>query len=198
MIATLMVAHVPPAKNDVREALARETAELRPVVRSVIAAILNESRQHPDVEDCTHEALRRALEGSERLRNGEPLRPWVTGIARHVALDALRARRRDRQRAVREVEGQDADMPSTLDRVADASPSPLDRVEVAQRDLQVRRALETLAEGPREAIRMFHMEGLGYQQIAERLDVPLGTVATWVTRARKALATAVQAERRDA
>jgi RNA polymerase sigma-70 factor (ECF subfamily) len=36
---------------------------------------------------------------------------------------------------------------------------------------------------------MFHMEGLEYQEIAERLEVPLGTVATWVSRGRKAMAT---------
>jgi RNA polymerase sigma-70 factor (ECF subfamily) len=192
MIATLMVAHVPPMKEQPGEAFARATVELRPVVRAVIAAMLNESREHPDVEDCTHEALRRALEGRERLREGEPLRPWVTGIARHVALDALRARRRDRQRLQREAADDECDAPAVLDRVPDSSPSPFDRVSTAQRDAEVRRALEALPKGPREAIRLFHMEGLGYQEIACRLEVPLGTVATWVTRARKALATAVQ------
>ena len=38
---------------------------------------------------------------------------------------------------------------------------------------------------------MFHLEGLGYQEIAVRLEVPLGTVATWVMRGRKAVASAV-------
>ena len=38
---------------------------------------------------------------------------------------------------------------------------------------------------------MFHMEGLQYQEIAARLGVPLGTVATWVMRARKSVAAAV-------
>jgi RNA polymerase sigma-70 factor (ECF subfamily) len=38
---------------------------------------------------------------------------------------------------------------------------------------------------------MFHMEGLQYQEIAARLGVPLGTVATWVMRARKSVAASV-------
>jgi RNA polymerase sigma-70 factor (ECF subfamily) len=163
------------------------------VVRAVIAAMLNESREHPDVEDCTHEALRRAIEGRSRLREGEPLRPWVTGIARHVALDALRARRRERLRTVRETADEEGDAPAVLDRVADAAPSPFDCVSTAQRDHAVQKALDGLPKGQREALRLFHMDGLGYQEIAQRLDVPLGTVATWVTRARKALAMAVQA-----
>jgi RNA polymerase sigma-70 factor (ECF subfamily) len=36
------------------------------------------------------------------------------------------------------------------------------------------------------------MDGLSYQEIAARLDVPLGTVATWVTRGRKAMAEALE------
>src|SRR4051812_38330672 len=79
-------------------AFAGEAAALRPVVRAVIAAMLRERIDHADVEDCTHETLRRAIEGRARLRDGEAIRPWVVGIARHVALDALRARKRARAR----------------------------------------------------------------------------------------------------
>src|SRR5512144_2508137 len=77
-------------------AFPQETAALRPVVRAVIACVLGQRQDHPDVEDCTHETLRRALEGRERLREGEALRPWVLGIARHVAIDARRRQRRER------------------------------------------------------------------------------------------------------
>jgi RNA polymerase sigma-70 factor (ECF subfamily) len=192
MMATLMTATLPPVPKDEAEAFLRETAALRPVIRAVVAAMLRESREHPDVEDCTHEALRRAIEGRDRLRDGEPLRPWVTGIARHVALDALRARKRDRMRTARAESDDEGDVPSAVDRLADAGPSPFDRVATAQRDRDLRAALESLPEGQRDALRMFHLEGLGYQQIAVRLGVPLGTVATWVTRARKAVTAAVQ------
>jgi RNA polymerase sigma-70 factor (ECF subfamily) len=183
----------PPVKEEL-EAFLQATAELRPVVRAVIASMLNESREHPDVEDCTHEALRRAMEGRDRWRSGEPLRPWVTGIARHVALDALRARKRDRQRVARNDDNDDEDAPSAVDRLADGGPSAFDRVATAERDRALQRALARLPEGQREALRLFHLEGLGYQQIATRLGVPLGTVATWVNRARKAVTAAVQQE----
>ena len=192
MMTTQMTATLLPLAKDQADAFLRATAELRPLIRAVVAAMLHESREHPDVEDCTHEALRRAIEGRDRLREGEPLRPWVTGIARHVALDALRARKRDRQRVVRDGADDEGDVTSAIDRVADGGPSPYDRVATAERDRDLQRALATLPEGQRDALRCFHLEGLGYAEISIRLGVPLGTVATWVTRARKTVSAAVQ------
>ena len=71
---------------------------LRAIVRIVVARTLNVPPSHPDVDDCASETMRRAIEGRARLREGEPMRPWVIGIARHVALDAIRARKRARDR----------------------------------------------------------------------------------------------------
>ncbi|HEY8039105.1 MAG TPA: RNA polymerase sigma factor [Polyangiaceae bacterium] len=171
-------------------AFAAATAELRPHVRAVVAAVMGVGRDHPDVDDCTHEALRRAIEGRQRLREGEPLRPWVTGIARHVALDALRARKRQRDRTALSRDGDDSS-PDPVERVADGAPSAFDRLADAQRRDAIARALTSLPDGQRRALTMFHMEGLQYQEIAARLGVPLGTVATWVMRARKSVAAAV-------
>jgi len=178
-----------PSRLDER-AFAAQTAELRPHVRAVVAAVLRLGRDHPDVDDCCHEALRRALEGRARLRDNEPVRPWLTGIARHVALDALRARKRQRERTATTREGDDS-MPDPVDRLADTSPSAFDRLSDARRFDQVARALSALPDGQRRALTMFHMEGLQYQEIAARLGVPLGTVATWVMRARKSVAASV-------
>jgi RNA polymerase sigma-70 factor (ECF subfamily) len=171
---------------------ARETASLRPLVRAVVASMIREPLDHPDVEDCTNETLRRALEGHERLREGEALRPWVVGIARHVALDALRARKRSRARDVSSGQDEDGEALAPLvERLPDSADDPFERVAKARRDATVRTAIDALPDGQRRALTMFHLEGLGYQEIATRLDVPLGTVATWVMRGRKAIATAV-------
>jgi RNA polymerase sigma-70 factor (ECF subfamily) len=176
------------------DAFAREAAALRPLVRAVVANIMREPPSHPDVEDCTNETLKRAIEGSERLREGEAVRPWVVGIARHVALDALRGRKRARARG----DGgghdtsEDGDVLAPLvERLPDPADDPFERVAKARRDATVREAIESLPDGQRKALTMFHLEGLGYQEIASRLDVPLGTVATWVMRGRKAIASAV-------
>jgi RNA polymerase sigma-70 factor (ECF subfamily) len=169
-------------------ALSLETAALRPAVRAVIACVLGEGKDHPDVEDCTHEALRRALEGQARLRPGEALRPWVLGIARHVALDARRARKRDRLRTAQPV-GDDAEEP--VDLLVDPLAAPDERAATAQRAQMVSEALRGMSEAQRQAMILFHVEGQNYQRIAEQLGVPMGTVATWLARGRKLLAGAV-------
>jgi RNA polymerase sigma-70 factor (ECF subfamily) len=191
MMSLLMPALVaPPAPRLDAKSFAEATAELRPHVRAVVASMLGVGRDHPDVEDCAHEALRRALEGRERLRDGEPLRPWVTGIARHVALDAMRARKRQRDRTALAPRDGDDSQPDPLDGVADTGPSAFDRLADARRREVIARAMASLPDGQRKALTMFHMEGLQYQEIAARLGVPLGTVATWVMRARKSVAAA--------
>lgn len=166
-----------------------ETAALAPVVQAVIACVLGERRDHPDVEDCTGETLRRALEGRARLRDGEPLRPWLLGIARHVAIDARRKRRRERALGAQPCDDDDAEAPVL--RVADPGPAPDERAAKAERSARIHAALAGLAKPQRDALVMFHVEGEGYQQIADRLGVPLGTVATWLSRGRRTLADAL-------
>jgi RNA polymerase sigma-70 factor (ECF subfamily) len=192
MMSLLMPAASTFSLRPDERAFAAAAAELRPHVRAVVAAVLGVGRDHPDVDDCAHEALRRALEGRARLRDGEPLRPWVTGIARHVALDNLRARKRQRERTAPTPQTEGADSPpDPLEQVPDGAPSAFERLVSAERRDALSRALSMLPDGQRRALTMFHMEGLQYQEIAERLGIPLGTVATWVMRARKTIAAAV-------
>jgi len=170
------------------ESVSNAAADLRPVVRAVVACILRERPDHADVEDGTNEALRRALESEKSARG--PLRPWVLGIARHVALDVLRSRQKQRSRQQEDNGGSSAT--AVIDRLADPGARADEQIELAERAARVRRVLSTLPAGPRNALELFHLGGLQYQEIALRLDVPLGTVATWVTRGRKAMAEALE------
>lgn len=171
---------------------AQQAAALRPLVRAVVACVLREPQDHADVEDCTNEAMRRAVEGQAQLRG--PVRPWVLGIARHVALDALRARQKQRARSVAVPDDAPSGASAVIDRLIDPAAAPDEQLEIAERAARVRRVLSRLPEGPRKALEAFHLEGLSYQDIAARLGVPLGTVATWVTRGRKAMAEELEDE----
>ncbi|HEY4120978.1 MAG TPA: sigma-70 family RNA polymerase sigma factor [Byssovorax sp.] len=164
-----------------------DAAALTLVVRSVVAAVLGEPRDHPDVEDGTHEALRRAIEGHARLREGEPVRPWVIGIARHVALDMRRSRRRARRED--SIGDESGDRPVLA--LVDPAPGPDERAWTAERTRRLDRALAALPDAQRDALVLFHVEGLGYVEIAARLGVAMGTVATWLARGRKAVAEAL-------
>lgn len=169
-----------------------QAAELRPLVRAVVACVLREPPDHADVEDATSEAMRRALEGQAQARG--PLRPWVLGIARHVALDTLRTRQKQRARTVDVNEDAPSSTTALVDRLADPGAGADEQLEQAERAAKVRRVLDRLPDGPRRALEAFHMEGLSYQEIAKRMGVPLGTVATWVNRGRKAMAEALEDE----
>ncbi|MET0341723.1 MAG: RNA polymerase sigma factor [Polyangiales bacterium] len=164
-------------------------AALEPAVRGLVAVVLGARPQTADVEDCTSEVFRRVLEHRDKLHAGAPLRPWVLGIARNVALDFRRTRARTLKRS--ELRTADDDAPPALDRVSDDGPAPDDRADLAERTRRMQCALAGLPDAQRTAL-LLHAEGLGYQEIAGRLDVPLGTVATWISRGRQGLAHALK------
>ena len=193
LVAAVAAGHE-TAHDKAPPAFPAETAALRPVVRAVVASVLGMDKNHPDVEDCTHETLRRALEGHERLRDGQPIRPWVLGIARHVAIDARRRRRRER--VLDTPSSEDDETESLVNRIADPGPAPDERADATERARRVSVALAGLAAPQREAMLLFHVEGVAYQEISERLGVPMGPIATWLSRGRRSLADAL-AETRE-
>jgi len=176
----------------------RELAALGPAVRAVVRQVLGAPANDADVDDCASDVFRRALEHRDRLRPGAPLRFWVLGIARHVALDARRARRRALARTGSQPRDAAADPgaspdhdPSSLDRIADGTPGPDQRLELAERADRLHAALRRLPEDQRRAI-LLYAEGHGYREIGERLSVPLGTICTWISRARQGLSRALK------
>jgi RNA polymerase sigma-70 factor (ECF subfamily) len=144
------------------------------MLRAVVARILRLPLGHADVEDCVGETFRRIVEHRSRLRRGEPMGPWAAGIAKHVAVDHVRSRRREHPSEV-------------SDEAPDSAPSPEEAADRVRRVQALRSALAKLDDGPREALLAFHVEGASYQEIAARLNIPIGTVATWISRSRKSL-----------
>jgi RNA polymerase sigma factor (sigma-70 family) len=179
------------------EAFSREAAELRPLLRAVAASVLHVGPEHPDVDDAVSETMRRALEGRARLRPGEPLRAWIVGIVKHVALDAARSRTRAHKRQAHEAKDAAPESARDLaDRIPDSKPSPFERTARTQELARLEAALGALPDTQREAVVLFFLEGLSYVEIGKRLGVPMGTVATWILRGKKALAASL--ERREA
>lgn len=192
LMTTALLAATETRSRMVEASLQDQAGDLRPIVRAVVACVLRERHEHPDVEDCTNEAMRRAIESQATARG--PMRPWVLGIARHVALDTLRARQRQRARTADAPDDAPSSTTAVIDRLADPRAGADEQLELAERAARVRRVMHRLPEGPRRALELFHLEGLPYQTVAKRLGVPLGTVATWVTRGRKAMAEALEDE----
>jgi RNA polymerase sigma factor (sigma-70 family) len=170
------------------EAFSREAAELRPLLRAVAASVLHVGPEHPDVEDAVSETMRRAIEGRSRIRPGESIRAWIVGILKHVALDVARSRTRAQKRLATDVAPESASTPDLADRIPDSKPSPFDRAARTQEVARLEKALAALPDNQREAVVLFFIEGLSYVEIGKTLGVPMGTVATWILRGRKALA----------
>lgn len=113
-------------------------------------------------------------------------RSWALTVARNVCRDRLR--RRGLERAAFAADGE------TMTAIAaSAQPDP-ERVALARLDAgDLAVALETLPEKMRSAIVLFHVHESSYEQIATTLEVPLGTVMTWLHRGRKRLRAALEA-----
>jgi RNA polymerase sigma-70 factor, ECF subfamily len=133
----------------------------------------------PDAEDLAQETFVRAFVHFERFDPERPVLPWLVAIARRLCLDLLRRRK---------VSTRVESMP-----VSDAlTPSPEGEAAFREQLSRLDRALADLAEGPREAIILFHIEEMPYRDIAAALEVPMGTVMTWLHRGRAQLKRALE------
>ncbi|MCA9641932.1 MAG: RNA polymerase sigma factor [Polyangiaceae bacterium] len=164
----------PPPEDAPSPEFSRALAELRPALQGYIRRRLGPGSNHADVEDCLSETLRRALEGRHKLRSLEDLSRWAFGIARHVTIDRRRG-------ASREVV-----LDTTTDTAWDGASPEYELID-RRRKQALLVALETLPAQERRALIFFHAENKSYKEISQMLGVPLGTVCTWIARARKRL-----------
>lgn len=141
--------------------------------RAVWSIALGVLRDRELAEDATHEAFMRAWRAAGRFDRSRDLGPWLMTIARRTALDVLR-------RESRPTRGGHA--PETDVGVADPG------IERAWETWQVRLALQELSTAERQIVGLAHFGGLSQVQIAERLDLPLGTVKSRSHRAHRRLA----------
>ena len=135
----------------------------------------------PDAEDLAQDTFVRAFVHFERFDPERPVLPWLIAIARRLCLDLLR-----RRKVMARVETQPVTGPPARGPEGEASRrEQLSRLE---------RALDDLDEGPRVAIVLFHIEDMSYRDIAAALEVPMGTVMTWLHRGRAQLKRALAGE----
>jgi RNA polymerase sigma-70 factor (ECF subfamily) len=126
-----------------------------------------------DARDAAQESLLKVLQGLPRYDPSRRFSTWVFGITRNTCIDEHRRRRR---RAPLE----DRDIP-------DDRPSGLDITERERRARDVQTALQKIGPMYREAILLYHFEHLKYREIAEALNLPIGTVMNRIFRARQLL-----------
>ena len=131
------------------------------------------TRDGTDAEDLVHDTLIRAYERQGTFRRGGNLRSWLLSILHNAFMDATRTRRSEAARI--EQAGYLADRSTQAPQ------------EHAVRLAQVRDAFLGLVEEQRAALHLVAIEGLSYQEAADTLGVPLGTLMSRIGRARAAL-----------
>ncbi|MEY4417330.1 MAG: hypothetical protein RIQ53_4623 [Pseudomonadota bacterium] len=102
---------------------------------------------------------------------------WLTTLIRNRAIDVARRRRPETPLTWRDAEGEEHrhDIP-------DESGSPLQQMTQRQADHRLHHCLETIDSEPRAALKLAYFEGLTHEQLAARLERPLGTIKAWVRR----------------
>ena len=139
-----------------------------------------------EARDAAQEAFVRAYTSIRDFDVRQPFGAWVLRIARNHCIDLLR-RRRPTLALVTEPRGDEAEAgiaPEPADHFALGGEQAVQESE-AQRDLDA--AIASLPPRYREVIALFHVQHKSYAEIAEALNVPMGTVMTWLHRARKEL-----------
>ncbi len=115
---------------------------------------------------------------SAQYEAGRPVRPWLYTIATHQAIDALRRNARHQVLSLeqkREDNG-DGELRSLLDTLESRGPAPLDNVSAEELKERVRASVDRLPEFLRQVVFLAYYQGLKYREIADILDIPVGTV----------------------
>jgi RNA polymerase sigma-70 factor, ECF subfamily len=114
----------------------------------------------------------------DQYEPGRPVRPWLYTIATHQAIDALRRAGRHPTVSLEQQTGEEADgEPHRLLELLEAGgPAPLDRATAEESRQLVRQSVEQLPEFLRQVVLLAYFQGLPYRDIADILEIPVGTV----------------------
>lgn len=157
----------------VRDCLAGHPLALRDLVHQFQAQVFGLCfrmlRHRQDAEDATQETFVRVINNLHRWDPEREFAPWLLTIAGN------RCRTRLSQRSSR-LRTQSLDYP-----VADRSHLEHDKTHLAE---EIELAIGELRAQHKECFLMFHQKEMPYAEIAQTMGVPLGTVKTWVHRAR--------------
>jgi RNA polymerase sigma-70 factor, ECF subfamily len=140
-------------------------------IRSVFGLALRRLRDRGDAEEAVQEAFAAIWRSAATYRDERgTATSWIYAVVRNAIVDRFR---------------RIGDPPVDLPELVSVEPEPPDRAESAYVSWRVHRALEALPRRERDVIELAYWSGLSQSEVAEYLDVPLGTVKT---RTRSALA----------
>jgi RNA polymerase sigma-70 factor (ECF subfamily) len=155
---------------------------------SLYTAALRMTRNPADAEDLVQETYLKAYRGFGGFQEGTNLKAWLYRILTNTFINTYRSKkRRPEERDIDDVE--DLYLYRRLGGLAGATAGRSAEDEVLDHisEGEVKEAIESLPEQFRMAVLLGDVEGFSYKEIAEILDIPIGTVMSRLHRGRKAL-----------
>jgi RNA polymerase sigma-70 factor (ECF subfamily) len=169
-----------------QEAAYREL--IRRYERPIFALLFRMVRDRELAEDLAQETFVKALNAIDSYRPEFKFSSWIFKIANNAAIDHLRRRELDTLSLDGSPHAETPEaMQATALQIGARQESPLDTVEAKELGSAIEAAIGTLRPEYRSCILLRHVEGRAYEEIAEILNLPLGTVKTYIHRARNEL-----------
>jgi RNA polymerase sigma-70 factor (ECF subfamily) len=136
--------------------------------------------KHDEAEDLTQEIFLKVFRSLDKFHRDADFGTWLSSVARNYCIDRYRASKREREVLVEDA--------IAYDLAPSPSGNPYRALEDRDRTSLVRRGLDQLPPKLREAVILRDLQGLSYQEMAERLALPEGTVKSRINRGREELA----------
>lgn len=193
-LGTLPDADVVRLAQQGRELAFREL--VRRYERPVFSLVYRMVRDRETAEDLAQDAFIKVLNHIDKYSPEFKFSSWLFKIANNVAIDHLRRRKLD----TISMDGSPhastaAEVEATSLELAAEQESALDEMEARELGTAIERAIAQLRPEYRACIMLRHVEGRSYEEIATTLDLPLGTVKTYIHRARHELRRALEPTR---
>ena len=141
--------------------------------------------RHDQAEDLTQDVFLKLFKSLDTFDRRANFQTWLISVSRNLCIDHYRSVRKERETINRDVDPAD---------LAPAAPvrSPQAELELRDRVHLLRVALDALAPTLRTAVMLRDIQELSYQEIADRLGLPEGTVKSRINRGRTELARQIQ------
>jgi RNA polymerase sigma-70 factor, ECF subfamily len=141
--------------------------------------------KHDEAEDLTQDVFLKIFKSLNTFDRRANFQTWLISVSRNLCIDHYRSVRKERETMNRDVD------PSDLSPVSTTA-SPYAQIELRDRVTLLRLALDKLAPTLRTAVMMRDIQEMTYQEIADSLGLPEGTVKSRINRGRTELARQIQ------
>jgi RNA polymerase sigma-70 factor (ECF subfamily) len=149
--------------------------------RAVFGLCQRVLQDREEARDAAQETFVRAWSAIATCDPAQPFAPWLLRIARNHCIDVVRRRLPAPRRVELDADGPAGDHTELPDPGAARGDVLLQREQEAS---ELEAAVAALPDNYRQVIQLFHVEHMSYKEIAATMEVPMGTVMTWLHRAR--------------